>query len=152
MYMTAFVKVPDKNMELNFCSQNPFFILFTPKIVFFDLTRESHDSRGAHSLIESICGCDSNRAAVSFNGENVYDRAKTSDGLIDVCNSHAALLIHHLLRTLFPVSEVRNDTKREIRSFYLIVYKISREMYLFSTILFCGNTSPQKIDISAYSW
>lgn len=71
--MTAFVNVPDKNMELNFCSQNPFFILFTPKIVSFDLTRESHDSRGAHSLIESICGCDSNSASVSFNGENVHE-------------------------------------------------------------------------------
>ena len=100
--MTAFVNVPDKNIELNFCSQNPFFILFTPKIVSFDLTKESHDSRGAHNLIESICGCDSNSASVSFNGENVYEAGNVKDfhdGLIDVCNSHVALLIHHLLRT-----------------------------------------------------
>lgn len=85
--MTAFVNVPDKNMELNLCSQKPFFILFTPKIVSFDLTRESHDS---------------NSASVSFNGENDHEAGSVKDfhdGLIDVCNSHAALLIYHLLRT-----------------------------------------------------
>ena len=27
--MTAFVKVPDINMELNFCSQNPLFYYFS---------------------------------------------------------------------------------------------------------------------------